>query len=58
MPEQRIKAKPFNKSSFVITATLVVLLILTIYGFLTFDYKDLQFWDAVLSTGRPLERCF
>lgn len=58
MPEQRIKAKPFNKSSFVITATLVVLLILTIYGFLTFDYKDLQFWDAVLSTGETIRTMF
>ncbi|MFM9278335.1 PhnE/PtxC family ABC transporter permease [Paenibacillus jiagnxiensis] len=47
---ERIKAKPFSKSSFVISVTLILLVLLTIYGFLTFDYKDIQFRDAVVST--------
>ncbi|MCM3785207.1 ABC transporter permease subunit [Neobacillus mesonae] len=58
MPQERIKARPFNKSSFAISTTLMVLLFLTIYGFLTFDYKDLQFGAAVLATLETVRTMF
>lgn len=45
-----IKIKVWNKSQIVMTATLSILTFLTIYGFLTFDYKDIQFWEAIKST--------
>ncbi len=42
--------KPFNKTSFAIKITLIALLILTIYSFYTFDYKNLIIIDAVKDT--------
>ncbi|NGP44524.1 ABC transporter permease subunit [Bacillaceae bacterium SIJ1] len=42
--------KPFNKASFIIGMTLLVLVALTIYGFLTFDYKGVSLIEGVLLT--------
>ncbi|WP_209124185.1 ABC transporter permease [Alkalihalobacillus sp. BA299] len=48
--EKPIKVKPLTKASFVIQATLYSLLFLTIYGFMTFDYKDLNVFEAIIAT--------
>lgn len=42
--------KPFDKSTFVIRLTIVLLAVLTIYGFFRFNYKDIQFFNAVAAT--------
>ncbi|CRK82196.1 PhnE/PtxC family ABC transporter permease [Neobacillus massiliamazoniensis] len=42
-----IKVRMFNKASLVIPGTLISLVILTIYGFYSFDYKDINFTKAV-----------
>lgn len=55
---ERLKAKPFNKGSFAIRMTLTVLVVLTIYGFATFDYKDLNFANAVYSTMQTARTMF
>ncbi|QNK57091.1 MULTISPECIES: ABC transporter permease [Paenibacillus] len=49
-----IPAKPFNKSSFVIRMTLLMLVALTLFGLLTFDYKDLVLSEAIRKTGDTL----
>lgn len=43
-----IKAK--NPSTYYVTVTLIVLAIITILAFVTFDYKDLDFGKAILQT--------
>ncbi|NOU69834.1 ABC transporter permease subunit [Paenibacillus sp. LMG 31461] len=57
LEELKIK-KPFNKQKLVIRLTLVSIVILTLYAFITFDYKDIQFLDAVISTGHTLKTMF
>ena len=52
---ERLSARPFNKASFVIRATLMSLAALTIFGFLTFDYKDVTLIEAMKKTGDTLE---
>ncbi|MFD1735174.1 PhnE/PtxC family ABC transporter permease [Bacillus salitolerans] len=47
---KRIKIKPLNKETLVIRGTLICLFLLTIYGFLTFDYKDISFIGGVVAT--------
>ncbi|WP_456279541.1 PhnE/PtxC family ABC transporter permease [Bacillus sp. AK128] len=47
---KRIKIKPITKETMVIRTTLISLVILTIYGFITFDYKDISFIGGVFST--------
>jgi phosphonate transport system permease protein len=49
-PAGKIKIHASNKSSQVIKITLITLLALTIYGFLTFDYKNIDFTSAIGST--------
>ncbi len=56
--EERIKAKPFNKQTMLIRLTLTVLAILTVYGFVTFDYKDIRFWDAVYAAADTIKTMF
>lgn len=56
--EERIKAKPFNKQTMLIRLTLAVLAILTVYGFVTFDYKDIRFFDAVKGTADTIKTMF
>jgi len=50
--------KPFNKASFVIRLTLMTLAALTLFGFFTFDYKDLNLLEAVKGTGDTLGTMF
>lgn len=54
----KIKIGAVSKSSFAIRITLAVLVCLTIVGFLTFDYKDIVFKDAVLDTLRNIKTVF
>ncbi|NHW38742.1 PhnE/PtxC family ABC transporter permease [Paenibacillus aceris] len=50
--------KPFNKQAMVIRLTLASLVALTLYAFVTFDYKDIQFFDAALETARTVKTMF
>ncbi|WP_411830209.1 hypothetical protein [Paenibacillus alba] len=50
--------KPFNKQKMVIRLTLVSIVILTLLAFVTFDYKDIQFLDAVILTAHTLKTMF
>jgi phosphonate transport system permease protein len=56
--DAKLPAKPFNKSAFVIRMTLLSLAALTLVGFLTFDYKDLDLGEAVKKTGDTLGTMF
>ena len=47
---KRTKIKPITKAMITIRLTIIMLAILTIYGFLTFDYKDIKLFDGILST--------
>lgn len=47
---KRIKVKPFNKSSCIIQLTMMALAILTVYGFISFDYKDVTLLGGLAST--------
>ncbi|GAA0370353.1 PhnE/PtxC family ABC transporter permease [Bacillus horti] len=49
-PSRRIKSKPFTKARFVTQVTLLVLGLLTVYGFYTFDYRNITLLDGLLST--------
>lgn len=49
-PVKPIKARPLNKASVAIQVTLIALLLLTIYGFLSFDYKNVNFVEGLLAT--------
>ncbi|WP_373232385.1 PhnE/PtxC family ABC transporter permease [Cohnella sp.] len=46
-PYLPIAAKPFNKAAFVIKATLVSLVIISIFGFLTFDYRGVNAMEGM-----------
>ncbi|AGK98318.1 PhnE/PtxC family ABC transporter permease [Clostridium pasteurianum] len=54
----KIKIKSAGLSQKVIKVTLITLAILTIYGFLTFDYKDLNFGSAVVQTLQNIKVMF
>lgn len=45
-----MKAVRWTKESIVIRGTLALLALLTVYGFLTFDYKDVVLWDGLVKT--------
>ncbi|WP_127581346.1 PhnE/PtxC family ABC transporter permease [Paenibacillus koleovorans] len=50
--------KPYNRSRLTIQLTLLALAALTIYGFLTFDYKDIQLGEALQSTFQTIRTMF
>ncbi|WP_425482038.1 PhnE/PtxC family ABC transporter permease [Cytobacillus depressus] len=54
----KIKIKVWNKSQVVMIGTFVTLLFLTIYGFLTFDYKGIVLIEAALATLYNLKLMF
>lgn len=54
----KIKIKAVSKSSMAIKLTLLGLLSLTSVGFLTFDYKDINFMEAVSSTLKNIKTVF
>lgn len=46
----RIKIKSVDKSQRYIKVTLITLVVLTVIGFITFDYKELDFMKALVET--------
>ncbi|MCL2889539.1 MAG: ABC transporter permease subunit [Eggerthellaceae bacterium] len=54
----KIKTAAKSKSSLVVKLTLFVLLGLTIVGFLTFDYKDIDFGKAITGTFENIKVLF
>jgi phosphonate transport system permease protein len=54
----RIKTGTKSRSSIAIKLTVLALLGLTIYGFLTFDYKNINFAEAVSSTLSNVKTVF
>ncbi|WP_079417873.1 PhnE/PtxC family ABC transporter permease [Paenibacillus ferrarius] len=57
-PYLRIKAKPFSKATLIIQLTLGLLAALTIYGFATFDYKEINLVDGIRSTAATIKTMF
>ncbi|OCT12250.1 phosphonate ABC transporter permease [Paenibacillus pectinilyticus] len=54
----RMKSKPFNKETLVIQLTFAVLVSLTIYGFATFEYKDISFFEGIRATAVTIRTMF
>lgn len=54
----KIKIGIQNKSSIVLKLLVTSLLLLTIYAFTTFDYKDIDFFDAVSATIHNIKAVF
>lgn len=54
----KIKISAKSKSGLVIRLTLLILIALTIYGFLTFDYKGIDFASAISSTLHNIKIVF
>lgn len=54
----KIKIKTLGNSQKVINVTLFILVMLTVLGFVTFDYKDLNFGTAVVQTLENLKVMF
>ncbi|WP_289142864.1 ABC transporter permease [uncultured Brevibacillus sp.] len=48
-PGKMIKVKTITKETIVIQLTMIILAISTLYGFFTFDYKDIVFIESVVS---------
>lgn len=53
-----IIVKPFNKASFIIGMTFLLLITVTIYGFITFDYKDISIVEEILLTLQNVKTMF
>jgi phosphonate transport system permease protein len=53
-----IPAKPFNKASFMIQTTLIALVILSVYGFFTFDYRGVNAMDGILAALKNFKTMF
>ncbi|MEH6991129.1 ABC transporter permease subunit [Neobacillus drentensis] len=56
--QKKIRVKTLTKSSVVIRSTLIILAILSVYAFFSFDYKQLDVGEAVLSTFANLKAMF
>ena len=54
----KIKIKAWNKAQIVTMGTFAALLLLTVYGFLTFDYKEISLIEAVSATLHNLKVMF
>ncbi|MCL2773846.1 MAG: ABC transporter permease subunit [Oscillospiraceae bacterium] len=54
----KIKTTVKSKSGFVIKLTVFILLGFTVYGFLTFDYQNINFGEAILSTLNNIKVLF
>lgn len=54
----KIKIKVFSKAQFAINITMLALAVLTLYGFYSFDYKELKLWKAIIETGINLKTMF
>jgi phosphonate transport system permease protein len=47
---ERVVVRQFNKANFIMQMTLLALVAVTVYGFMTFDYKNIQLLEAVQQT--------
>lgn len=56
--KNKIRTKTLTKSSVVTRGTLIILALLSIYAFFSFDYKQLDVGEAVLSTFANLKVMF
>lgn len=56
--QKPIRIKTLTKSTVVIRSTLFTLVLLTVYAFFSFDYKELDVWEAVLATFANLKAMF
>ncbi|AWP27122.1 ABC transporter permease subunit [Paenibacillus glucanolyticus] len=56
--ETKIKVKSFNKATLVIRMTLLVLVLVTLLGFFTFDYKGIHVFDGIVLTGQTFLTMF
>jgi phosphonate transport system permease protein len=56
--QKKIRIKTVTKSSVVIRSTLMILALLTVYAFFSFDYKQLDVGEAALSTFVNLKAMF
>ncbi|MFC5700163.1 PhnE/PtxC family ABC transporter permease [Cohnella faecalis] len=56
--EKKIIVRPFNRSKLVIWLTVAGLALLTVYGFLTFDYKDIDLGEATSSMAATVKSMF
>ncbi|NYE08538.1 phosphonate transport system permease protein [Bacillus niacini] len=56
--QKKIRIKTLTKSSVVIRSTLIILALLTVYAFFSFDYKQLDVGEAALSTFANLKAMF
>jgi phosphonate transport system permease protein len=55
---KHIKIKRLNKATIIIRLTMIMLAVLTIYGFLTFDYKNINLFEGILVTLDNLKVMF
>jgi phosphonate transport system permease protein len=53
-----IPIKPFNKAAFMIRMTLITLVLISIYGFITFDYRGVNTLDGILSSLKNFKIMF
>lgn len=54
----KIKIKSHDKANTYIRVTLLTLIVLTVLGFLTFDYKGIKFFSASLATLKNIKYMF
>ncbi|MTI65823.1 MAG: ABC transporter permease subunit [Firmicutes bacterium] len=54
----KIKTKAFNLSNIIINITIISLILLTVYGFISFDYKDLNLFNAIYETFTNIKTMF
>ncbi len=57
-PSGKIRISAGNKSSRMVKYTMIMLLVLTVFGFLTFDYKNVDFAQAISSTLHNIKTVF
>ncbi len=57
-PSGKIKISAGDKSSQTVKYTMIMLLVLTAVGFLTFDYKNIDFTQAIISTLHNIKTVF
>ncbi|RFU69036.1 ABC transporter permease subunit [Peribacillus saganii] len=56
--KKRIKVKPFNKASLIIQLTIISLVLVTIYTFISFDYSDINLFEGIISTFQNVKIMF
>lgn len=55
---ERISKKPFTKSTIVVRVCVLLLALLTLYAFVSFDYKDVKLLDGLSLTWENLSKIF